>query len=82
MIIDDKAKEIGVNEDVVLYLLNKTKHKEAIVSKVILYSNDYYGNYCLKLEIIENWRKEITLHISDKKLKKLRRDLIINVLLS
>jgi hypothetical protein len=82
MIIDNKAKEIGINEDVVLYLLNKTKHKEAMVSKVILNSIDYYGNYCLKLEMIEHWRKEITLHISDKKLKKLRRELIINILLN
>jgi len=81
MIIDIKSKEIGINDDLVLYLLNKTKHKGALVKSVTLFSVTNLGDYCIKLNLQDHFRKEITLHISQKKLIKLRRETIIDSIL-
>jgi hypothetical protein len=81
MIIDNKLKEIGIDKDIIIYLLNKTKHVDSIVDKALLHSVGYYGDYCIKLEMNSHWRKEITLHTNDRKIKKLRRELLINRLL-
>lgn len=73
--------------------MNKTKHKGSNAIKVELCNKSYTSsktgdrftffnpNYCIKVELEGGRRKYITLHINDNKIKILRRELAINMLL-
>jgi hypothetical protein len=72
---------LGINEDVLLYLISKTKHKKGIpISCELVYN--YITNYCLRVKLLNSFRSEVILHINSNKLKILNRDLKLKYLIN
>lgn len=81
MKICDKCKEYGFNDLTINELMKKTKHKKYKVEEVNFLNIDPHGNYCLNIILEKGGRDNVTLHVSPKKLKKVRRDTLITELL-
>jgi hypothetical protein len=83
-LIDSELLVLGINEDVLLHLLSKTKHKKGIpISCKLVYNNftNRLENYCLRVELSNSFRSEVILHINSNKLKILNRDLKLKYLI-
>jgi hypothetical protein len=85
MQIDQKIKDLGFNEDIIKYFHNRTKlskfnilevffdHREVINGKTSL--------VCLKVKIDNKLRPVYTMNVTEHKLIKMRRDIIISKIL-
>ena len=81
MIICDKCKEYGFNDLTINELIKTTKNKKYKVEEVYFLNIDPHGNYCLRIILEKGGRTNVTLHVSPKKLKKVRRDTLLTELL-
>ena len=81
MIICDKCRKYAFNELTINELVKTTKHSKYKVEEVIFLNIDPYGNYCLRIILEKGGRSNVTLHVSPKKIKKIRRDALLTELL-
>lgn len=85
MKISDKVLSLGFNDLVILHLHKRTKLRDFEIKEVDFshrqVQNGKTTNTCLVLEINNDRRREYTLNVSDQKLTKIKRDLIINEIL-
>jgi len=80
MKIEEKAKKLGINEDIINELHSKTKLARFEIKSIKVNSklNDIL---CLDVEIDNPRRRFYTLHTTHKKIVKLNRDILINKIL-
>jgi hypothetical protein len=85
MKIDQKTKDLGFNEDIIRYFHNRTKLSNFDILEVHFCHREVkYGKtslICLKVNIENKLRPEYTLNISDTKLLKIKRDILISKIL-
>ena len=81
MIVCDKLKKKGITTEIINLIKSKTKHKNIDALEAKLLSVDPYGTICIRIVLPKGERQNVTFHISEKKLKILRRDFILNSVL-
>jgi hypothetical protein len=77
MKIDRKSIELGMNELLAKYLLNKTKFKNSKILNVVYHGVEQNGVICFKFDL-ESVKREITIHATRNKLIRFNRDILIN----
>jgi hypothetical protein len=81
-LIDSDLLELGINEDVLIYLISKTKHKKGTpISCKLVYNFANLGDYCIRVKLLNSFRSEVILHINSDRLKILNRDLKLKYLI-
>ena len=81
MKIDEKVINLGITEEVINILVQKTKHKKATVDEVRLNHVDKNGVCCLELIISNSFRSFMTLHVSLEKNLRIKRELSLRKIL-
>jgi|688.fasta_scaffold604195_3 hypothetical protein len=81
MKIDEKVRNLGITEEVINILVQKTKHKKATIDEVKLNHVDKNGVVCLDLIISNSFRSFMTLHVSLEKNLRIKRDLSLRKIL-
>ena len=83
MIIDNKLKNMGFDEDFIKYSLSSTKLKDKnIVSAGFLFSDSYNKTFTIKLELDHPIRKSASHTYLKSKFEKEIRDYKLNKILN